>query len=76
MAGVFEHPVEGPLHLLPNGEAMRLDHHAAPDPIGVFRHAGMLHNVQVPLRIILGSRCDFLGHAYIVLLTARFMPSL
>ena len=60
VAGILEHAVEGPLHLLPDGVAVRLDDHAAAH-VGVLRQAGALDDVEIPLGIILGSAGDFLG---------------
>jgi hypothetical protein len=59
--GVLEHPVEGPLHLLPDGIAVRLDDHAAAD-VAVLGQPGVLHDIEIPLRIILRPRRDLLGH--------------
>ena len=39
VAGVLEHAIEGALHLLPDGVAVRLDDHAAAH-VGVLRQAG------------------------------------
>ena len=40
VAGVLEHAVEGALHLLPDGVAVRLDDHAAAH-VGVLGQAGL-----------------------------------
>ena len=61
VAGVLEHAVEGPLHLLPDGVAVRLDDHAAAD-VGVLGQPGVLDDVEIPLRIVLRPRRDLLGH--------------
>ena len=61
VAGVLEHAVEGPLHLLPDGVAVRLDDHAAAH-VGVLGQAGALDDVEIPLGVILGTRGDLLSH--------------
>ena len=51
VAGVLEQAVEGALHLLPDGVAVRLDDHAAAD-VGVLGQPGLLDDVEVPLGIV------------------------
>jgi hypothetical protein len=51
MAGGLEHVVQSALHLLPDGVAMRLDHHAAAH-IAVLGQVGLQHQVIVPLRVV------------------------
>ena len=61
VAGVLEHAIEGPLHLLPDGVAVRLDDHAAAH-VGVLRQAGVLDDVEIPLGIILVAGSDLFRH--------------
>jgi hypothetical protein len=61
VAGVLEHAIEGPLHFLPDGEAVRLDDHAAAH-VGVLGQAGVLDDVEIPLRIILVAGSDLFRH--------------
>ena len=65
VAGVLEHAVEGPLHLLPDGVAVRLDDHAAAH-VGVLRQAGVLDDVEIPLRVIVAAFGDRFGHAWVL----------
>ena len=61
VAGVLEHAVEGRCMLFPDGVAMRLDDHAAAH-VGVLGQAGALHDVEIPLGIILCTRRNLLSH--------------
>ena len=61
VARVLEHAIEGALHLLPDGVAVRLDDHAAAH-VGVLRQAGVLDDVEIPLRIIFAAWGDDFGH--------------
>src|SRR5262249_33644214 len=65
VAGVLEHAVESALHSFPNRIAVRLDDHAATH-IGVFRHAGILDDIEIPLRVIDAAFGDGLGHAWVL----------
>ena len=47
MAGVLEHPVQGPLHLLPDGVSVGADDHASPHR-GVLGQLGLGDDVAVP----------------------------
>jgi hypothetical protein len=63
VAGVLEHAVESTLHLFPDGEAVRLDDHAAAH-VRVLGQAGAVDDVEIPLRIIFSATGDLLlGHA-------------
>ncbi len=44
----LEHAVQGALHFLPDGVAVRLDDHAAAH-IGIFRQLRLLHDIEIPL---------------------------
>ncbi len=47
----LEHIIQLALHLLPDGVAVRFDHHAAAHG-GVLRQIGFDYQVEVPLRIV------------------------
>ena len=46
VAGLFEAPVEVALDFLPDGVAMRLDHHAAFDHLGRLRQVALANDVN------------------------------
>src|SRR4026207_405713 len=62
VAGLLDAPVHVALHVLPDAVAVGLDDHAALDR-AVVGEVGLEHDVQVPLRVILGLRGDLLGDA-------------
>ena len=54
MACIFKHLVQLTLHFLPNGIAVRLNHHTSAHG-RIFRQIRFFHNVVIPLRIVLFS---------------------
>ena len=61
VAGGLKHIIEGALHLLPNGVAMGLYHHAAAHR-GVLGEVGFGYHVSVPAGVVLRARCDLFCH--------------
>jgi hypothetical protein len=57
VAGVLEHAVEDPLHVLPQRVAPRLDHHAAAHR-RVLGQVGGLDDLLVPLGVVVGAGGD------------------
>jgi hypothetical protein len=57
VAGVLEHAVEDPLHVLPQRVAPRLDHHAAAHR-RVLGQVGGLDDLLVPLGVVFGAGGD------------------
>jgi hypothetical protein len=63
VSGFLEHAVEFVLHLFPDGETVRFDHHAA-FHVGVLRQIGHHHQFVVPAGIIFRSGGQLCRHAF------------
>src|SRR5690606_22106786 len=61
MASFLKHFIQLGLHLFPNGKAVRFYYHATPN-FRVFCKICTVHNLVVPLRIILFPTCKILCH--------------
>ena len=68
MACIFKHLVQLTLHFLPNRISVGLDHHTTAHG-GVLRQVRFLHNVVIPLRIILCSCTKIFCHKLLYKLT-------
>ena len=66
----LEHIVEGALHLLPDGVAVRFDDHTASDG-RIFCQIGTDDQFVVPLGIVLGAFYKIFCHFFLIVLTCE-----
>jgi hypothetical protein len=72
VTGGFDPVVQTALDCLPDGVAGRFEHNAPFDHLGVIRQVSLLHNVEIPLRIILRTRRNsFFRHVGYTFLRSR-----